>query len=162
MQASSQLLHQPAYSVSLGHLSLKLANRFPDVVRRVSENEIHRAVPYLRSEHVETITVKDGVGTARELANFSQRSNSLILWNRCVVLDRMLPFPITPRFSGRQMRKDKPMPENDQQPTVSAPLEPLGTPGMGVILSGESPVCETGSLKEVSIPNDRSDRQSTR
>ena len=31
------------------------------------------------------------------------------------------------------------------------------TPGMGVILSGESPVYETGSLKEVSIPNDRSD-----
>lgn len=38
----------------------------------------------------------------------------------------------------------------------------LGTPGMGVILSGESPVYETGSLKEVNIPNDRSDRQSTR
>ena len=40
--------------------------------------------------------------------------------------------------------------------------EYLCTPGTGVILSGESPVCETGSLKEVSIPNDRSDRQSTR
>jgi hypothetical protein len=34
--------------------------------------------------------------------------------------------------------------------------------GMDVISLGKSPVEETGSLKEVSIPNDRSDRQSTR
>jgi hypothetical protein len=33
----------------------------------------------------------------------------------------------------------------------------VGTPGMGVILSGESLVYETGSLKEISVPNDRSD-----
>jgi hypothetical protein len=46
--------------------------------------------------------------------------------------------------------------------TTAAPLHPMGTPGMGVILSGESPVCETGSLKEDSIPNERSDWQSTR
>jgi len=38
----------------------------------------------------------------------------------------------------------------------------LCTPGMGVILSGESPVYETGSLKENSIPNVHSDWQSTR
>ena len=38
----------------------------------------------------------------------------------------------------------------------------MGTPGMGVILSGESPVYETGSLKEITIPNDNSDWQSTR
>ena len=38
-----------------------------------------------------------------------------------------------------------------------APVQRLGTPGMGVILSGESPMYETGSLKEVSIPNDCSD-----
>jgi hypothetical protein len=39
---------------------------------------------------------------------------------------------------------------------------PWCTPGMGVILSGESPVCKTGSLKENSIPNVYSDWQSTR
>ena len=33
----------------------------------------------------------------------------------------------------------------------------LCTPGMGVISWGASPLYETGSLKEVNIPNDRSD-----
>jgi hypothetical protein len=37
-----------------------------------------------------------------------------------------------------------------------------GTPGMGVNLWGESPLCEDGSLKEYRIPNVHSDRQSTR
>lgn len=33
---------------------------------------------------------------------------------------------------------------------------------MGMSLWGVSPLCETGGLKEISIPNDNSDRQSTR
>ena len=33
---------------------------------------------------------------------------------------------------------------------------------MGMSLWGVSPLCETGGLKEVSLPNDRSDWQSTR
>jgi hypothetical protein len=36
------------------------------------------------------------------------------------------------------------------------------TPVMGVNLWGVSPLYETGSLKEISIPNDNSDWQSTR
>ena len=38
-----------------------------------------------------------------------------------------------------------------------SPVHFMGTPGMGMILWGASPLCETGSLKEFSIPNDRSD-----
>ena len=38
----------------------------------------------------------------------------------------------------------------------------LCTPVMGLSLWGVSPLCETGSLKEVSLPNERSDWQSTR
>jgi len=40
-----------------------------------------------------------------------------------------------------------------------SPLPCIGlcTPGMGVISWGASPLYETGSLKEVNIPNDRSD-----
>ena len=40
---------------------------------------------------------------------------------------------------------------------TATPVHGLGTPGMGVILWGASPLYATGSLKEVSIPNDRSD-----
>ena len=46
-------------------------------------------------------------------------------------------------------------------PGNRAPI-PIGTPDMGVILSGASPVYETGTLKEFRIPNDRSDRQISR
>jgi hypothetical protein len=38
----------------------------------------------------------------------------------------------------------------------------LCTPVMGVIVWGASPLCEIGSLKEISRPSDRSDWQSTR
>lgn len=41
-------------------------------------------------------------------------------------------------------------------------LQRIGTPVMGISLWGSSPLCETGSLKEISIPNDNSDWQSTR
>ena len=36
------------------------------------------------------------------------------------------------------------------------------TPVMGVIVWGASPLCEIGSLKEIRIPSDHSDWQSTR
>jgi hypothetical protein len=38
----------------------------------------------------------------------------------------------------------------------------LCTPVMGVIVWGASPLCEIGSLKEIRIPSDHSDWQSTR
>ena len=46
-------------------------------------------------------------------------------------------------------------------------VHPMCTPVMGISLWGAilcwiSPLCETGSLKEISIPNDNSDWQSTR
>ncbi len=55
-------------------------------------------------------------------------------------------FFAAPRHAAIQIRPDRQLRSSD-----------WCTPGMGVILSGESPVYETGSLKEVSIPNDRSD-----
>jgi len=42
------------------------------------------------------------------------------------------------------------------------PGYPIGPPVMGVNLWGASPLYETGSLKEYSIPNVHSDWQSTR
>jgi hypothetical protein len=44
----------------------------------------------------------------------------------------------------------------------AAPVHCLDPPVMGIGLWGVSHLCETGSLKERNIPNDRSDWQSTR